>query len=547
MNTKQSWDYIIIGAGHNALICANYLARENKKVLVLEQRGHIGGAAATEEVIPGYHFSRFSYVFSIFRQKIIDELFPKNWHKELILYPTEPSLFIPTKEINRYLLISNDIDKTLNHITQFESAKEAQSYQRFYQLLKETARVIEPLIDRAPMSSMLDAITSLPHFKLPKDVSIPQITQLLTSSSAQILDQWLDNDILKAALSYAGTVGQLQSPYSTGSAFLQLHHVANTIALPNGDKNGVRYRYYPRGGMGAVSNYLGKLATEKGVEIKTNTIVESILTKDKKVKGVKSKEQTFYAPNVISNLTYEATFNRLLDDANNLPEDFQRGLKSISYKTNCCKINLVLKGIPGFTCLQEFINPQSTPTEKKKLACEVMHNTLIVGEHMQELHKNYLLAEQGKLSDKPTIQMLMPSLLDDSLTPPNSTDIVALLFVEYTPYEIKGGWSEKNRNKFVQSVLKHMDEYAPNFSQLVKHVDAVFPPDIEKLIGLTGGNIFQGSMSLDNINNHRPMPEYNQYKTPIKGLFSCSSANHPGGGVCGGAGRNSAQAILKET
>jgi phytoene dehydrogenase-like protein len=546
--TPQNYDYLIIGAGHNALICANYLAKAGKKVIILEQRSQVGGAAATEEIIPGYKFSRFSYVFSIFRQKVIDELFPKDWHKELILYPTEPSLFIPTKQTGKYLTLSNDLNKTLHNISEFANPQEAENYKEFYALLKETAKIIEPLIDEAPIHSILQAIKNTPKFRLPKKHSLAQITEFLTSSSATVLDRWLENDFLKTALSYAGTVGQLQSPYSPGSAFLQLHHVANTIAMPNSTDNtkeAISYRYYPRGGMGAVSEYLCQLALKRGVKLQTGAKVKRIITENNEVKGVGTEGETFYAANIISNLSYDLTFNHLLDKPQTLPKNFQRGLKSIRYKTNCSKINIVLKDIPNFKCLAKKIDPKLNYQQRKKLACEIMHNTLIVGDDMQQLHTNYLLAEQGKLSPKPTIQMLMPSLLDDSLTPPNSQDIIALLFVEYTPYDIQGGWSETNREKFIQSVFKHIDSYAPNFSQLVKHIDAVFPPDIEEILGLTGGNIFQGEMSLDNINAHRPMPEYNQYKTPIKGLYSCSSANHPGGGVCGGAGRNAAKAILR--
>ncbi len=550
MPSQNKYSHIIIGAGHNALICANYLARKGKKVLVLERRQQSGGAAATEEVFPGYKISRYSYVFSIFRKKIIDELFPKNWRQELILYPTEPSLFIPTKKTGRYLLISNELLKTRQNIAEFSDREEADNYAKFYQLLQDTIRLIEPLWDEAPASSLTSALKTLPKIRLPKNNSIGDIVQFLNSSSAGILNQWLKNDCLKAALSYAGTVGQMQSPYSIGSAFLQLHHVANTIALDgqNNTQKALKPRYYPRGGMGSVSEYLANLAIQQGAVIQTQAPVKKILTENQQVKGVEMADGTILeAPYVISNVSHDLTFNQMLDNPGKLPPEFQRGLKSIDYSTNCSKLNLVLKDIPDFKCLADRIDPEDDYQTRKQQACEIMHNTLIVGENMQQLHHNYLLAEQGKLPSKPTIQMLMPSLLDDSLTPANSSDLVVLLFVQYTPYDIKGGWNQKNREKLIQLTFKHIEEYAPNFSQLVKYVDAVFPPDIEAELGLTGGNIFQGSMDLSNLYASRPMPKYNQYQSPIRGLFSCSSANHPGGGVCGAAGRNAAMAILKST
>lgn len=538
--TNKTWDFLIIGGGHNGLVCANYLGRAKKTVIVLEARANVGGAAATEEVFPGYQFSRFSYVFSIFRKKIIDELFPHHWQEELVLYPNEPTLFIPTKN-KSYLLTSNNKEKTLKNIAKFAGEADAKQYDHFYKLLQETAAIIDPLLDKAPIKSAIDIIKLLPHVDRPKEFQLSDILQLLNSSSANILNQWFGNEPLKAALSYSGTVGQLQSPYSIGSAFLQLHHVANTL-----EYQGVKTRFYPRGGMGAVSNYLAKLAKNNGVEIVTHKAVDKILMNHHQATGVLCQDgERFNAKNIISNCTYEKTFRDFIDPQYGLPADFDRGLKSINYNTNCSKINLVLNDIPDFICLRDAIDPKLSFIEKKTLAQNYMHNTLIVGEHMDDLHQNYLLAEQGQIPNKPTIQMLIPSLLDDSLTPANEQSIVCLLFVQYTPYQVQGGWSEKNKDKLLKNTIAHIEEYAPNFGQSIKHTDIVTPVDIENILGLTGGNIFQGAMDLDNLNSSRPMPKYNQYQTPISNLFSCSSANHPGGGVCGGAGRNAAKKILK--
>ena len=534
------WDILIIGAGHNGLVCANYLAKAKKRVIVLESRAEVGGAAATEEVFPGYKFSRFSYVFSIFREKIIQEIFPKNWQQELVLYPTEPSLFIPTKNQD-FLLLSNYKDKTRENIAQFAGEKDAENYTKFYTLLKETAAILDPLLDKAPTKSLIDIIKLLPGFARPKAFEIADVVQMLHSSSASLLNQWFDNEQLKAALSYSGTVGQLQSPYAAGSAFLQLHHVSNTL-----EYQGEKARFYPRGGMGAISQYLAKLAKNQGVEILTNKSVEKIVVENNQATGVVCTDgERISAKNIVSNCTYHKTFAQFIDSKQQLPEDFKRGLQSIQYSTNCSKINLVLKDIPQFNCLRQAIDPKLSFHEKKKLAQNYMHNTLFVGEHMNELHQNYLEAEQGKISDKPIIQMLIPSLLDESLTPQDEESIVCLLFVQYTPYKITGGWTEENKEILFANCIKHIEEYAPGFAELVVHKDIVTPVDIERILGLTGGNIFQGAMDLDNIYSSRPMPKYNQFQTPIDNLFSCSAANHPGGGVCGGAGRNAALKILK--
>ncbi len=536
-------DYIIIGAGHNGLVCANYLAKARKSVLIVEARNIVGGAAVTEEVFEGYKFSRFSYVLGVFRQKVIDELFPDNWREHVPLYKVESTLCIPGKKVDDFVLLSHDADISYANIKAYAGEQEAENYTRLMLRIADISHSISPLLDTAPIESLWCAFKKLPLSKLPRQQKIDEVMTFLSSSCANVLDQWLENDRLKAALSYSGTIGMALSPYSPGTAFSQLHHVANTIKDEQGEQ---KFRYYPRGGNGSITQYLAQLAQERGVIIRLQAKVKRILVDNNTAQGIElANGQVCYArKGVISNATYNVTFKQLIDEKIDLPASFARGLKVIPYQTNCTKINLVIDKIPQFTCLKNVLPLDGNFTQNCHAAAQYLLNVILAGDSMEHLHQCYLAAEQKKMSTQPIIQMLIPSLVDDSLTPDGSEHLVAMLFTQYTPYDVKGGWDETNRQQFMSNVLRRIDSYAPGFSESIVHQDVLFPPDIETVLNMTGGNIFHGALTLDNIFSARPMPRHSQYQTPIENLYSCSAANHPGGGVSGGPGRNCAQAIL---
>lgn len=542
-DVQENYDAIIVGAGHNGLVCANYLAKAGQKVLVAERLGRVGGAAASEQLRPGYWFSRYSYVFSIFRQAIVDEIFPKNWRKELVIFPNEPALLVPTENADDYFLNQRDDTKTHASLTRFAGKQDADNYFIFKKRLEEIGQLIFPVLDTAPADSLFDSIRLGLKMRRPKLQSVSEIMQFLLAPASVTLNRWFTSDRLKAALAYSGLVGHMYSPYSVGSSMLLLYHVSNTLAMENDTHE---YRFYPQGGMGAVSHYLARLAIDRGVDIVLNAPVNKILLESNRAVGIECDKTTICGKKIISNATYEVTYRTLLaDEKNKLPEPFDKGLDSIDYSTNCCKLNMIVKDVPQFKCLQSHFQNLTSFAEKKSMAARYMSHVLLAGNSLQDLDTKYKDALQGRINAQPTIQIIIPSLMDDSLTPQGSEDLVLLMFVQYTPYQIEGGWSKDNRQKLIDNVLSVMDNHAPGFSDSVTFIDDVLPPDIEKNLNMTGGNIFQGALNVHSQYNTRPMPQYANYEGAFENLFSCSAANHPGGGVSGAPGRNCALKILR--
>lgn len=540
--TKDKYDAIIIGGGHNGLVCSNYLGKQNKKTLVLEKRDVIGGAAASEELVPGYKFSRFSYVLALLRKVVIDEIFPKNWKDDLRLYKRDPASFTPTKEKNKYLLLGGSEEFNHKEISKF-SKKDAENFKEYEDKLNEIVGMISPFIDNEP-SLKLRGLAGA-YFSARKSVksSMPELYQMMTAPASTILDQYFESDILKGTLASDAVIGANQSPYSANSSYVLIHHVMGEVL-----EKGVWA--YVEGGMGTLSNYVAYLAEQRGGSIAINSCVDKILTKDdtNEVVGVKlANGQVIECKTVITNCTNHVTYNNLLDK-HILPEDFQRGLKNVNYEGVQVKYNMILNDVPKFTCLDHLWNDNDSFSEKVSKFRHYLQGTIhINSESMQQIHDAYKDCFNGDFSKRPMIEMVIPSLLDPTLTPPDSDKLVANMFVQYAPNTLSRGrkWDDENKNQFIQNTFNVMDEYIPNFSKSVEFKDVLFPPDLENIINMTGGNIFHGALDFNNVFFSRPMPNYSGYEGPIKGLWSCGSSNHPGGGVMGAPGRNCALKLLK--
>ncbi|WCJ24909.1 Pyridine nucleotide-disulfide oxidoreductase domain-containing protein 2 [Euphorbia peplus] len=539
--TDKKWDAVIIGAGHNGLTAAAYLARGGLSVAVLERRHVIGGAAVTEELIPGFKFSRCSYLQSLLRPSIIKELELKSHGLKLL--KRSPSSFTPCLD-GRYLLLGSD--KELNHseISKF-SVRDADAYPRYENQLEKFCNFMDLFLDSPPpelsknASSFKEKIQRSTFWArcLRQAASLGQkdmvdFVDLLLSPSSKILNKWFETDVLKATLGTDAIIGSTGSIHTPGSGYVLLHHVM-------GETDGSRGIWsYVEGGMGSVSSAIGKVASEAGAHIVTDAEVSEMIINDSgKVDGVLLADGTRVLSSVVlSNATPYKTFIELVPE-NVLPEDFVRSLKYSDYSSASTKINIAVDKLPQFTCCK-LNHPDAGPQH--------MGTIHIGSESMEEVDLACQDAANGLPSRRPVIEMSIPSVLDKTISPPGKH--VINLFLQYTPYNPSdGSWEDPvYRESFAQRCFNLIEEYAPGFSSSIIGYDMLTPPDLEREIGLTGGNIFHGAMTLDSLFLMRPVKGWSNYRTPVEGLYLCGSGSHPGGGVMGAPGRNAAHVVLQD-
>ncbi|KAM7251754.1 hypothetical protein ACFE04_023637 [Oxalis oulophora] len=545
--TAKKWDAIIIGGGHNGLTSAAYLARAGLSVAVLERRHIIGGAAVTEELIPGFKFSRCSYLQSLLRPSVISEL--ELARHGLKLLRRSPSSFTPCLD-GRYLLLGPD--KELNHseIAKF-SQRDADAYPMYEQQLEKFCEFMDPLLDSAPpessssqgMTSFSDRLKDRVHKSafwariLQQAASLGQkemvdFMDLLLSPASKVLNNWFETDVLKATLGTDAVIGSMGSVHTPGSGYVLLHHVM-------GETDGDRGIWsYVEGGMGSVSMAIGNAAQEAGAHIVTSAEVSKLIIGDSgAATGVLLADGTeVHSSVVLSNATPHRTFTEFVPD-NVLPDDFISAIKHSDYSSGTTKINLAIDKLPQFNCCKlghPDVGPQHYGT---------IH---IASESMEDIHSACQDAVNGLPSRRPVIEMTIPSTLDETISPPGKH--VVNLFIQYTPYQPSdGSWGDSSyREAFAKRCFTLIDEYAPGFSSSIIGYDMLTPPDLEREIGLTGGNIFHGAMGLDSLFLMRPVKRWSNYRTPVKGLYLCGSGAHPGGGVMGAPGRNAANVVLQD-
>jgi len=504
------YDAIVIGGGHNGLTTAAYLARAGRKVLVLERRHLVGGSTVTEEIFPGFKFSVLSYVVSLLRPEIIRELQLARHGLEIL--PLE-STFTPLH--GDYMVRWADHDQTRREIYR-HSALDADAYDRFGQLMYRMALAVKPILSMVPPDPTslspkdLRGLLRLGrHFRDLGEADFFMLFKLMTMSSADFLDEWFETDALKATMSASGIIGTFLGPRSPGTAYVQLR--------------------FARGGTGAVAESIASAAQELGATIRENATVQQVIVRGGRAVGVALEDgEEIRARTVVSGLDPRRTFLSLVDEAD-LPQDFVRSIRRYRSVGSSGKVNLALSELPNFTCL---------PGDGDHL-----RGAMSISPSVDYLERAYDDAKYGEFSSRPYMDVIIPSLIDPGMAPPGKH--VMSCFVQYAPFKLNGGWNDEKREAFGDTVIDTLSEYAPNLRSAIIHRQVLTPQDMEDEFGLTGGNIFHGELSLQQLFFLRPVPRWADYRTPVRGLYLCGSGTHPGGGICGGPGRLAALEILK--
>jgi phytoene dehydrogenase-like protein len=520
-------DAVIIGAGHNGLVTACYLARAGWRVLVLERRHLVGGACVTEEVFPGFKVSTAAYVNSLFRPDIVRDLRLADYGFAVL--ERNPSSFTPFPD-DRYLLLGPDAALTHREIAKF-SARDADNYPRYEAMLERIADVIEPTLPMTPPDALRPGLGDLWKLlqlgrsfrKLGPGMS--EAVEVLHGAARPLLDRWFESEQLKATLATDAIIGALAAPSMPGTAYVLFHHVM-------GETNGKRGVWgYVRGGMGGLTQALAAAARDLGVTIRCEAEVSRILVRDGRVTGVGlAGGEEVGARVVASNADADVTFRRLLDPAV-LPEDFRAAVERINYDSASLKINVALAELPDFRAC-----PGVQPGPQHR-------GTIHICPDLDTIERAFDDAKYGAPSRQPVLECTIPSVVDPSVAPPGRH--LMSMFVQYAPYKLRDGHWDKLRDSFADRCFDLLAEYAPNFKRAVLDRQVLTPLDLERTFNLTGGNIFQGAMTPNQLFLFRPVPGWAGYRTPVRGLYLCGAAAHPGGGVMGAAGQNAAREILR--
>ena len=524
--TSNQYDAIIIGGGHNGLIAAAYLARAGKKVVVLERRPVIGGAAVTEEIFPGYKFTEFSYVVSLLRPEIIRDLeLPKHGLKILPL----PSTFTPM-ENGDYLAAWDDHDLTRREIYR-HSPRDAEAYDEYGRLMARTAKAIKPLISLVPPDpSSLSPRDLLGLLKLGrfarglKEKELYQIAKLMTQSSADLLEEWFETDALKGTKAASGIIGTFLGPRSPGTAYVLLHHYMGEI------DGAFRAWGFAKGGSGGVSGAIAGAAQALGAEIRVNASVSQVIVKGGHAVGVALENgDELHSKVVLSAADPKRTFLGFVEPKY-FPDDFVTAIRNFRVRGSSGKVNIALSELPDFTAL---------PGEEA-----LYRGAVSISPSIDYIERAYDDAKYGKVSKRPYIDMIFPSAIDPDMAPPSGH--VLSCFVQYAPYDIEGGWDDAKRDELGEAVISTIEQYAPNIRKAILGMQVISPKDIESIAGITGGNIFHGELLLHQIFFLRPAPQWADFRTPLKGYYFGAAGAHPGGGVMGAAGLLAAKEILRD-
>jgi len=522
----RSYDAIVIGGGHNGLVSAAYLARAGKQVLVLERRHVLGGAAVTEEVFPGFRFSVCSYVVSLLRPEIIRELdLPRHG---LEILPLDGTL-TPMPD-GDHLWRVNDHARTRREIYR-HSPTDAEAYDEYAKAMVEMARFVKPILSMVPpdpfsldlagFGRLLDLGRRFRRLSRPGQ---HRLLQLMTMSAADMLDQWFETDVLKATMSASGIIGTFLGVRSPGTAYVLLHHYMGEI------DGAFRSWGFSRGGTGAISLAIAGAAREAGVEIRTQSPVERIRTRNGRATGVVLPGgEEVGGTVVLSSADPNVTFLRLCEPGSLGPE-FLEEVRRYKFRGSSAKVNLALDALPDFTCL-----PGPGPH---------LRGAISISPSVEYMERAYDDAKYGEFSRHPYIDVVIPSLTDPSVAPPGKH--VLSCFVQYAPYKLREGTWDEKREAFGDTVVDTLAAYAPNLKRIILHRQVLTPLDLEREWSLTEGNIFQGELSLEQLFFLRPVPGWARYRTPLRNLYLCGSATHPGGGIMGAPGRLAALEVLKD-
>ena len=532
----MQYDVIIIGGGHNGLTAAGYLAAAGKKVIVLERRDRIGGAAVTTEFAPGYRNSEFSYVVSLLDNGVTRDLELKRHGLDVI---TREGASVTVAE-DEVLWLPRETDDCIREIRRF-SEKDAEAYRRFDDILEEVADVIRPLTRTTPynlpqslFSQFGDAWRTGRLFSSLSLDNRTNLAELMTKSVADYLDQWFESDILKGTLAYSGCVGNFAPPSHSSTAYVLLHHVFGKANEKTGAWG------HARGGMGAITDAMASSATERGVEIRMNAEVKGAEIADNRITGVKLADgEVVKAKVVLANCHPQILLGGHGEDGivdeTLLPQDLNRRIKQYRSESGSFRMNLALDKLPQFSSLK---NLSSDPEL-------VLNGSVNVMPSIPYIQKAYDDAIQYGWSRKPVIEMSIPSIIDDSLAPKGHH--VMSLFCQHFRRHLPDGRSwDDAKDEAAETVINTVDALAPGFKDSIVGTQINSPLDLERKLNLIGGDIFHGQLHLDQIYAMRPVVGVANYRMPVKGLYLGGSGAHPGGGVSGLPGRNSAKAVLKD-
>jgi phytoene dehydrogenase-like protein len=523
--TNNKYDAIIIGGGHNGLTCAAYLAKAGRRVLVLEQRHVLGGAAVTEEVYPGFKFTVFSYVVSLLRPEVIREL---NLARHgLHIMPLETA-FVPMENGNHLALYPDPASN--REAIRRHSARDADIYPEFSQMMYDMAFAVKPILGMVPpdptapgLSGLRTLLELVKHTGSLDAKRFYYLTKLMTMSASDFLDEWFETDVLKAVTAINGIIGTYLGPRSPGTAYVLLHHYM-------GELDGAFTAWgFQKGGTGAVSQAIASAARSFGAEIRCQARVAQVIVKNGQAAGVAlDSGEEIYSRVVVSGCDPNVTFLKLLGEAY-LPDDLAQAIRNFKFRGSSGKVNLALDGLPNFTAMPD-------PS--------LLQGMMEICPSMDYVERAYDDAKYGDFSRRPYLDVTIPTAVDPTMAPPDKH--VMSIFVQYAPYQLaEGTWAEK-REAFGDAVVNALAEFAPNIKELILYRQVLSPWDMEQMIGLTEGNIFHGELTLDQLFFLRPAPGWANYRTPVRGYYQCGSGTHPGGGITAGPGRLAALEILKD-
>lgn len=525
--TSESYDVVIVGAGHNGLTCACYLAAAGRRVLVLERQAVVGGAAVTEEFHPGFRNSVASYTVSLLHPRIIRDLRLKDHGLRILRRPV--ANFLPLDE-NRSLLIHNDLAATQREFAQLSPA-DAAALPHYLNMLEAAADVVRELVLKTPpyaggpLSQWWEVLKMSRRFSRLGPDRQRDVMGVFTRSATQVLDQWFENTHIKAAFAFDAIVGNFAAPSTPGSAYVLLHHVFGEI---DGDKGAWGHAV---GGMGAITQAMAAEARSRGVTIEVDAAVARVDVEGGAVSGVTLGDgRRIACRTVAANVGPKLLYERLLDPEL-LGEDLKGALRAYRCGSATFRMNVALSELPAFSCRRE-------PGRHQQAG-------IIIGPSLDYLEQAYLDARQHGWSRQPVVEMLIPSTLDDSLAPPGQH--VASLFCQHFSPQLKAPdtW-ETQRETAAEHIINTVNRWAPNFRESVIARQILSPADLESRFGLVGGDIFHGALTLDQLYASRPLLGQGAYRGAFSGLYLCGAGSHPGGGVTGAPGHNAAREILKD-
>ena len=525
---KGKYDAVIIGGGHNGLVCSFYLAKAGLKVKVLERRNIVGGAAVTEEFHPGFRNSIASYTVSLLNPEVIKDMRLKENGLEIVKRPI--SNFLPIDD-NNFLKVGGSVEKTQKQFSKF-SNHDAEILPEYYRRIENVADVLRDLTTKTPLNlkggyiNIAKTIFDLAPIARKTNELQEDLFNLFTKSAKDFLDSWFENDHIKACFGFDSIVGNYASPETPGSAYVLLHHVFGEV---DGEKGAWGHAL---GGMGSITKIMKTVCEENGVDISTKTSVSKVLIENNKATGVKIDDgSVIYSDKVVSNLNPKLLFSKLVNEED-VDKEYLRKILNYKCGSGTFRMNVALSELPDFNCLSG------------KDVCEHHKSGIVIAPSLTYMDKDFTDAKQYGWSKNPIVEMLIPSTVDSSLGP-KGKHVASLFCQQFAPtLPDNRSWHDEKDNA-ANTIIETVNRFAPNFKDSILGMSILSPLDLEEKLGLVGGDIMHGVMSLDQMWAARPVFNYGDYKTPVKDLFICGSGTHPGGGVTGLPGKNSSREILK--